>query len=62
MYVCAGFAAGQVAMGAGGGGPEGMGGYALMGLGLVATVAVTVMVTRMAQRALRATTRLGSSG
>jgi hypothetical protein len=49
-------------MGAGGGGPEGMGGYALMGLGLVATVAVTVMVTRMARRALRATTGLGSSG
>jgi uncharacterized membrane protein YdjX (TVP38/TMEM64 family) len=62
MYVYAGFAAGQVALGAGGGGPEGLWGYALMGLGMVATVGVTVMVTRMARRALRSSPEWATAG
>jgi len=56
MYVYAGFAAGQVAMSASGAGERGAGGYALLAVGLLATVAVTVVVTRIARRALRAAT------
>ena len=53
MYVYAGFAAGEVAMGAAGEARRGVTGYLLLGLGLAATVAVTVLVTRIARRALR---------
>jgi len=60
MYVYAGHAAGQVAAGAAGAGPSGWGRYALLGVGLLATVAVTVVVTRAAKRALAGTTGLDS--
>ena len=53
MYVYAGFAAGQVALSAGGAGQRGAGGYAVLAAGLLATIAVTVLVTRIARRALR---------
>ncbi len=58
MYVYAGFTAGQVAMSAGGAGQRSAGGYALLGVGLLATVAVTVLVTRIARRALAAASQL----
>jgi len=61
MYVYAGFAAGQVAMGASGAGERGAGEYALLAVGFLATVAVTVFVTRIARRALRAATELEGS-
>ncbi|MEX2466549.1 MAG: TVP38/TMEM64 family protein [Gemmatimonadota bacterium] len=60
MYVYAGHAAGQVAAGTAGAGPEGPGRYVLLGLGLAATVAVTVVVTRAARRALEQRTALGT--
>ncbi|MEX2473305.1 MAG: TVP38/TMEM64 family protein [Gemmatimonadota bacterium] len=58
MYVYAGHTAGQVAAGTAGAGPEGLGRYALLVLGLLATVAVTVLVTRTARRALARTADL----
>lgn len=54
MYVYAGHAAGRVA----GGAPEGPGRYILLAVGLLATVAVTVVVTRAARRALARTADL----
>ncbi|HYW08660.1 MAG TPA: hypothetical protein VE913_16990, partial [Longimicrobium sp.] len=54
LYVYYGKVAGEVAAAAGGSGAErGTGHYAVLALGLAATVAVTVVVTRMARRALR---------
>ncbi len=52
MYVYAGHAAGQIAAGTAGAGPDGPARYALLVLGFVATVAVTVLVTRTARKAL----------
>lgn len=52
MYVYAGYAAGEVAAGAAGA-PKGTGYYALLAVGLLATVAVTIIVTRAARAALR---------
>ena len=52
MYVYAGYAAGQVALGASGASERGPGSYAVLGVGLLATVAVTVFVTRIARKAL----------
>ena len=62
MYVYAGFAAGQVAMSASGAGERGAGEYVILAVGLLATVAVTVFVTRIARRALRAATEPDESG
>ena len=63
MYVYAGFAAGQVAMSAGGAGQRGAAGYATLAVGLLATIAVTVFVTRIARRALRSASGLeGGTG
>lgn len=57
LYVYAGFTAGQVVMSVGGDAPpRGLGYYALLVVGLLATVAVTVLVTRAARRALRSST------
>jgi len=53
IYVYAGYTAGQVAMEAGGASERGLGGWILLGVGLGATVAVTVFVTRLARRALQ---------
>lgn len=54
LYVYSGKVAGDVAAVAGGaGGDRGMGEYALLGVGLVATIVVTTIVTRIARRALR---------
>lgn len=54
MYVSAGAAAGElVAVLSGARPPRGSGTYTLLGLGLAATVAVTVHVTTLARRALR---------
>ena len=54
LYVYSGKVAGDVAAAAGGAGPaRGAGYYAVIALGLLATVAVTVLVTRIARRALR---------
>lgn len=61
MYVYAGYAAGEVAAGAGGA-PKGLAYYALLAVGLVATVAVTVLVTRAARRALRRGTSIEEDG
>jgi uncharacterized membrane protein YdjX (TVP38/TMEM64 family) len=55
LYVYTGFAAGQVAADAAGAAPRGAGYYVLLGVGLVATIAVTVLVTRTARRALART-------
>ncbi len=52
MYVYAGFAAGQVALSASGVEGRGPAGYAVLGVGLLATVVVTVIVTRIARRAI----------
>lgn len=55
LYVAAGKVAGDVAAAAGGAAPtHGTGYYAVVGLGLVATIAVTLLVTRTARRALHA--------
>lgn len=51
LYVYAGHTADQVVTAAAGQ-PRGAGYYALLGLGLVATVVVTILVTRAARRAL----------
>lgn len=57
LYVYAGFTAGQVVMSVGGDAPpRSLGYYALLAVGLLATVAVTVLVTRAARRALRSST------
>jgi uncharacterized membrane protein YdjX (TVP38/TMEM64 family) len=57
LYVYAGFTAGQVVMSVGAGSPpRGLGYYTLLVVGLLATVAVTVLVTRAARRALRSST------
>jgi uncharacterized membrane protein YdjX (TVP38/TMEM64 family) len=53
LYVYSGKAVGDVAALAGGAVPErGASGYALLGVGLLATAVVTVLVTRIAKRAL----------
>ena len=53
LYVYSGKVAGDVAAVAGGAGPEGGAGqYLVLGLGLVATAVVTVLITRIARRAL----------
>jgi uncharacterized membrane protein YdjX (TVP38/TMEM64 family) len=53
LYVYTGKIAGEVAVAAGGAAPpKGVGYYAVLGLGLLATLAVTVLVTRTARRAL----------
>ena len=53
LYVYSGKVAGDVAAATGGAGPaHGRGYYALIGLGLLATIAVTIIVTRIARRAL----------
>jgi uncharacterized membrane protein YdjX (TVP38/TMEM64 family) len=53
LYVYAGKVAGDVAAVAGGAGPErGLGTWLLTGVGLLATLLVTVLVTRIARRAL----------
>lgn len=57
MYVYTGYAAGEVAAGAAGA-TRGVAYYVLLGVGLLATVAVTVVVTRAARRALRRGTAL----
>jgi uncharacterized membrane protein YdjX (TVP38/TMEM64 family) len=58
LYVYSGKLAGDVAALAGGGASpdKGAGYYAVLGLGLAATVIVTVFVTRIARRALREAT------
>jgi uncharacterized membrane protein YdjX (TVP38/TMEM64 family) len=53
MYVYLGTAARSIAEVAAGGGSGGAAKHVLLGIGLVATVAVTVVVTRTARRALR---------
>ena len=62
MYVYAGHAAGQIAAGTAGSGPQGPARYVLLVIGLLATVAVTVVVTRAARRALENRTGLGADG
>lgn len=57
LYVYSGSVAGEVATLAGGETvPRGAGYYAVLGLGLVATLLVTTIVTRIARRALREAT------
>ena len=57
LYVYYGAVAGEVAALAGGAAtPKGAGTYAVWGVGLVATIAVTAFVTRIARRALREVT------
>ena len=57
LYAYYGWVAGDVAALAGGGGPSrGPAGYALLGVGLAATIAVTAVVTRVARRALASVT------
>ena len=57
LYVYYGKVAGDVVAASGGHGAErGIGGWIVLGLGLVATVLVTVQVTRVARRALREAT------
>jgi uncharacterized membrane protein YdjX (TVP38/TMEM64 family) len=53
LYVYYGWVAGEVAAAVGGATERGAGGYAVQILGLLATIAVTVYVARLAQRALR---------
>jgi uncharacterized membrane protein YdjX (TVP38/TMEM64 family) len=58
LYVYSGKAVGDVAALAGGAAPErGASDYALLGVGLLATAVVTVLVTRIARRALDEATR-----
>ena len=52
LYVYGGYAAGQLAAGASGSAARSPADYVLMGVGLCATLAVTVLVTRAARRAL----------
>ncbi len=57
LYVYTGSLAGEVAAAAGGAAPErGPGYYAVLGLGFAATLAVTILVTRTARRALQQST------
>ena len=53
LYVYAGSLAGDVFAAAGGKPSGGLAKYALLGVGLAATAAVTVVITRIARRALR---------
>lgn len=68
LYVYGGYAAGEVVAGASGSAARTPLDYAFMGVGLIATVAVTALVTRAARKALAAagaegtTTVIGSSG
>lgn len=52
LYVWSGSAAGEVAALASGGGPRGAGSWGVLLLGMAATAAVTVVLTRLARRAL----------
>ena len=52
LYVYSGKVAGDVAAAAGGAGDKGLGESLLLGAGLLATVVVTVIVTRIARKAL----------
>jgi uncharacterized membrane protein YdjX (TVP38/TMEM64 family) len=52
LYVYTGYVAGQVATDAALAASRGAGYYLLLGVGLVAAIAVTVLVTRTARRAL----------
>ena len=56
LYVYSGKLVGDVAALAGGGPPKNAGYYAVLGLGLLATVAATTVVTRTARRALNEVT------
>jgi uncharacterized membrane protein YdjX (TVP38/TMEM64 family) len=57
LYVYSGKVAGDVAAAAGGAAPaRGPAEYALLGVGLLATIVVTTLVTRIARRALREAT------
>jgi uncharacterized membrane protein YdjX (TVP38/TMEM64 family) len=57
LYAYYGKVIGEVALLAGGGAlPKGAGYYALLGIGLAATIAVTALLTRIARRALREVT------
>lgn len=57
LYVYYGKLAGEVAAAAGGAAtPHGTAYYAVLGLGLVATIVVTVLITRLARRALDSAT------
>jgi uncharacterized membrane protein YdjX (TVP38/TMEM64 family) len=60
LYVYYGKAAGDVATLISSGPRQGSGYYVVLAIGLVATLAVTVLVTRMAQRALARETEHGS--
>ncbi len=53
LYVYSGAAAGSLAAALGGGARKGTGSWVLFGVGLLATVAVTAFVTRLARRALK---------
>lgn len=58
LYVYTGKIAGEVAVAAGGAAPpRGPGYYAVLAVGLLATLAVTILVTRTARRALREATQ-----
>lgn len=58
LYVYTGKIAGDVAIAASGAAtPKGLGYYLVLGLGLLATIAVTVLVTRIARRALKEATQ-----
>ena len=56
LYTYSGFVAGDIVRLAGDAGPEPPGYYAVVALGLAATIAVTTIVTRMARRAIREAT------
>ena len=57
LYTYSGFVAGDIVRLAGNAGPErGPGYYAVVGLGLAATIAVTTIVTRTARRAIKEAT------
>jgi uncharacterized membrane protein YdjX (TVP38/TMEM64 family) len=63
LYVYSGKLAGDVAAAAGGRAPaRGPGHYAVLGVGLVATVLVTALVTRTARRALAGATAAADAG
>jgi len=55
LYVYAGFAAGQVA-GAADANPRGPGYWVMLGVGLIATIAATMLVTRVARRTVEEAT------
>ncbi len=63
LYTYSGFVAGSLARLAGDAGPErGPAYYAVVGLGLAATIAVTTIITRTARRAIREATRETDAG